>query len=164
VAGRILVGGIGNIFRGDDGFGVEVARRLASRALPRGVRVVDFGIRGHDLAFALAERWELAILVDAARRGGPPGTLYTIEPDLDALLAPSAAVETHGLHPARAFALVRALGAAPPPLRIVACEPLTLGDGEDEVAVRLSAPVEAAVEPAAALVLALVAEALGTNA
>jgi hypothetical protein len=59
---------------------------------------------------------------------------------------------------------VRALGAAPPPLRIVACEPLTLGDGEDEVAVRLSAPVEAAVEPAAALVLALVAEALGTNA
>ena len=77
---RLLVAGIGNIFLGDDAFGVEVAQRLMKRPQSDGVRVVDFGIRSFDLALAL-ERCDAAILVDATARGGAPGTLYVLEPD-----------------------------------------------------------------------------------
>src|SRR5439155_13673490 len=77
---RVLVAGVGNIFLGDDAFGVEVAQRLARRALPPEVRVVDFGIRGLDLTYALLDGYEAVILVDAAPRGGRPGTLYVLEP------------------------------------------------------------------------------------
>jgi hypothetical protein len=72
---NILIACIGNIFLGDDAFGVEVARRLANQALPEGVRVIDFGIRSYDLAYALMDDWEFVILVDAAPRGGLPGTV-----------------------------------------------------------------------------------------
>jgi hydrogenase maturation protease len=78
---RVLVACIGNIFLGDDAFGVEVAQRLAGRGLPEGVRVVDFGIRGLDLTFALLDDYEAVILVDATPRGGDPGTLYVLELD-----------------------------------------------------------------------------------
>ncbi len=81
----ILVAGIGNIFLGDDAFGVEVARRLSSRELPENVRVTDFGIRGYDLAYALLDGYDTTILVDACPRGEPAGTLYVIEPDLSHL-------------------------------------------------------------------------------
>ena len=79
---KILVAGIGNIFLGDDGFGVEVVQRLAKRAWPVGVQVVDFGIRGYDLALALTQDYAWAILVDAMPRGGVPGTLYVIDPEV----------------------------------------------------------------------------------
>jgi hydrogenase maturation protease len=82
-APRVLVAGVGNIFLGDDGFGVEVARRLAAEDLPDWVRVADFGIRGVHLAYELLEGYETAILVDAAPRGAPAGTVYVIQPDLD---------------------------------------------------------------------------------
>jgi hydrogenase maturation protease len=82
VTARVLVAGIGNIFLGDDGFGVEVATRLARVDLPEGVRVVDYGIRGMHLAYDLANGFDAAILIDATPRGGAPGTLYVIEPDL----------------------------------------------------------------------------------
>src|SRR3954447_3910403 len=82
---RILVAGIGNIFLGDDAFGVEVVRRLMSRPLPDGVRVADYGIRGYDLALALLDETnDVTIMVDAVPRGGPPGTLYVIEPEWEA--------------------------------------------------------------------------------
>ena len=81
---RILVAGIGNIFLGDDAFGVEVVNRLSRRALPDSVRVVDYGIRGLDLAYALLDDYDLVILVDAARQGEDPGTLYVLEPELTA--------------------------------------------------------------------------------
>ena len=81
----ILVAGIGNIFLGDDAFGSEVARRLLLKPWPAGVRVEDFGIRGFDLTFALMDGYDAVILVDATPRGGVPGTLYTIEPDLSEL-------------------------------------------------------------------------------
>src|SRR5271165_4572574 len=82
---RVLVAGIGNIFHGDDAFGVEVAQHLLTRPKPAGVAVVDFGIRGFDLAFALLDGYEISILVDVVERGGLPGTLYVIEPEIDRL-------------------------------------------------------------------------------
>ena len=82
---RILVACIGNIFMGDDAFGVEVAARLARKRLPENVHVVDYGIRGLDLAYALMDGYDACILVDAVPRGGAPGTLYTIEPDWDSV-------------------------------------------------------------------------------
>jgi hydrogenase maturation protease len=149
---RILVAGVGTIFLGDDGFGVEVSRRLAGRSMPEGVRVVDFGIRGLDLTYALLDGWDAAILVDAAPRGGQPGTLYVLEPTLDSGAPPE--VEPHAMDPAKVLALVREMGGTPPLLRVVACEPEAAGDFE----IGLSPSVAAAVDPAVALVEELVAE------
>ena len=85
---RILVACVGNIFKSDDGFGVEVAARLAGTGLPSGVRLEDFGIRSVHLAYELMEGYDVLVLVDTvARQAGPPGTLYVIEPDLEALAA-----------------------------------------------------------------------------
>ena len=81
----ILVAGIGNIFKGDDGFGVAVAQRMAGRPLPAGVTVKDFGIRGLDLTYALLDGYAAVILVDTAQRGEPPGTVYVIEPEASAI-------------------------------------------------------------------------------
>ena len=152
---RVLVAGIGNVFFGDDGFGVEVARRLGERPQPEGVRVVDFGIRGLDLAYALSDGYDAAILVDALPRGGPPGTLYVLEPEVAA--APTGTLaDTHGLDPARILSLLRTLGDDVPIVRVVGCEP-TLVAG-DEMTMGLSAPVAAAVDGAVTLVEALAAE------
>ncbi|HVH13782.1 MAG TPA: hydrogenase maturation protease, partial [Longimicrobium sp.] len=108
----ILVAGIGNIFLGDDGFGVEVVRRLAADALPAGVEVVDFGIRGMDLAYALQKPYAAVVMVDAAPRGGAAGTLYVIEPD-DGGDSP-AELATHAMDPVRVLRLARTLGGTPP--------------------------------------------------
>src|SRR4028118_1049391 len=81
---RVLIAGIGNIFLGDDGFGVEVVRRLADRPLPEGVEVKGFGIRGMDLAYALQDDYGLVVFVDATPRGGEAGTGYLIEPGIAA--------------------------------------------------------------------------------
>jgi hydrogenase maturation protease len=93
---KILVAGIGNIFLGDDGFGSEVARRLLKRRLPEGVIVEDFGIRGLDLAYALLERFDLAILIDACPRGAAPGTVSVIEPDP---AGHAAGIDPHSMDP-----------------------------------------------------------------
>ena len=79
---KILVACVGNIFLGDDGFGVEVALALSKRQLPESVSVKDFGIRGFDLAYALLDPWDAVIIVDALPRGEAAGTLYVVEPDL----------------------------------------------------------------------------------
>jgi hydrogenase maturation protease len=138
---KILVAGVGNIFFGDDGFGPEVLRRLRSRPLPEGVSAVDFGIRGLDLAFSLCDGYDALILVDAAPRGGAPGTLYVIEPE------GVPALETHGLRPE----VIRTLGGSVSRLRLVACEPGRLTEF-DEPTMGLSDPVAAAIDPAVALV------------
>jgi hydrogenase maturation protease len=77
----ILIAGMGNVFKGDDAFGVEVVQRLGRKALPDGVKVVDFGIRGIDLTYALLDGYRAAVLVDAVQRGGQPGTVYVVEPE-----------------------------------------------------------------------------------
>ena len=140
---RLLIAGIGNVFRGDDAFGCEVARVLAERPLPEGVVVRDFGTRGFDLACALLDGYDGAILLDAAARGRSPGTLYLIEP---ARAEAQATVEPHGLTPEHVLRLVAALGGEPPWLRVIGCEPSSLGD--EEGAMGLSEPVRAAVAEA----------------
>jgi hydrogenase maturation protease len=151
----ILVAGIGNVFLGDDGFGVEVARRLTARTLPAGVRVVDFGIRGMDLAYALLDPLDGLILVDAASRGEPPGTLYLIEPKLDP--DGPASLDTHGMDPVKVLALARTLGALPKQTFLVACEPAFLPPPEsDEVVMELSEPVRVAVDDAVHMVVSLI--------
>jgi hydrogenase maturation protease len=159
---RVLIAGIGNIFMGDDGFGVEVARRLALHKQPDAVRVVDFGIRGLDLAYALLDGYDVTILVDATPRAGEPGTLYTIEPDVnnpDHQGVREAVVEAHGMNPMKVFRLVRAMGGQLKRVLLVGCEPSTLGP-EEQGQMGLSEPVQAAVEEAVRLIESLVAEIL----
>ena len=143
----ILVAGIGNVFLGDDGFGVEVARRMASRPLPADVRVADYGIRAYDLAYAIVAGHDRVILVDACPRGGAPGTVYVIEPDLSTDgHAGHVAVDAHAMNPIAVLALARTLGADLRNITIVGCEPATLGPPEGHLG--LSEPVEAAVDEA----------------
>jgi hydrogenase maturation protease len=144
----ILVAGIGNIFLGDDAFGCEVIRALPARA---DVEIVDFGIRGYDLAMRLDEPWRAVVLVDAARRGGPPGTLYVIEPDQTPR---ELQIDAHALDPATVLALAAARQRV---VRLVACEPETFGTDEDP-ALGLSDPVAAAIPNAVALVERLLGE------
>lgn len=147
---RILVAGIGNIFKGDDAFGVEVAQRLARRPLPAGVKVVDFGIRGIDLTYALLDGYPFVVLVDAVQRGEPPGTVSLIEPEWSADEKPDPldlAIAPHDLDPAKVLRLVKALGGRCDRLVLVGCEPATFGD-EEEGAMGLSPPVAAAVDEA----------------
>ncbi|MGZ5020027.1 MAG: hydrogenase maturation protease [Chthoniobacterales bacterium] len=158
----ILVAGIGNIFLGDDAFGVEAVQRLARRELPAQVRVVDFGIRGFDLAYALMDDYDAVILVDAVPRGGAPGTLYTIEPDLNAaneVDAQDAMPETHGMNPMKVLAMVRALGGEPKRILLVGCEPSPLP--EDEERMELSEPVEKSLDEAVNIIEALIAKLQG---
>src|SRR5215510_12073163 len=122
----ILVAGVGNIFLGDDAFGSEVARRLAHRSLPENVLVVDFGIRGLDLVYELLNDYDGVIVIDATTRGGIPGTLYVIEPDLSELGKSTAEMELHGMDPVRVLALAHSMGADLKHVRIVGCEPLIL--------------------------------------
>jgi len=155
---RILVAGVGNIFLGDDAFGVEVAQRLARRALPQGVRVVDFGIRGLDLAYALLDKYEAVILLDAMPRGGRSGTLYVLEAPSEAT-SPSAEgmplVEGHNMDPARVLRLVASLGGPPQRLLIVGCEPESCGEDGD-IPTEMSTAVRAAVDEAIPLVESLI--------
>ena len=160
----ILVAGIGNIFLGDDGFGVDVARRLATRKLPAEVRVTDFGIRGFDLAYALQDGYETTILVDACPRGETPGTLFVIEPDLKALddpEAPQAVVEAHSINPMSVLRMARAMNIEPKNVLLVGCEPASLGGEQGEMG--LSAPVERAVEDAVKLVESLIEKILNKS-
>lgn len=152
---EILVACIGNIFLGDDGFGVEVAKRLAERRLPDSVLVRDFGIRGFDLAYAMIDA-EVTILVDAIKRGNTPGTVYVIEPDLSEIeSAQIMIVETHAMDPMRVLSMARSMGAELKSILLVGCEPETFGP-EDEGQMGLSEKVEAAVDEAVRLIESLV--------
>lgn len=160
---RVLVAGVGNIFLGDDGFGVEVVKRLSGRELPEGVEVVDFGIRGMDLAYALQDDYEVVIFVDATPRGQEPGTVYLIEPEIEE--DGEVALDTHGMDPVKVIKLSRALGAKPTRTLVVGCEPQAVLSGEDydDMLMELSEPVRAAVGEAVKLVESLVEEIYGED-
>ncbi len=158
-APRILVAGIGNVFLGDDGFGVALAERVSRLELPAGVKVVDFGIRGLDLAFAIEDGYDAVILLDATPRGQAPGTLYVIELDPDQEV--EATLDAHGLDPARVVGLLSVLGVTPPPMFVIGCEPSTLvSPDEEEIVAQLSEPVRSALEEAPRLVRSLLADLL----
>jgi hydrogenase maturation protease len=180
VTARMLIAGVGNIFLGDDGFGVEVASRLATADLPDWVRVADYGISGMHLAYDLAEGYDSTILVDATPRGGEPGTVYVMELDTS---APSAAaapaaheapaapemhtaheapgappagsgiplLDAHGMQPDVVLGMLNLLGAEPGQVFLVGCEPASTEEG-----IGLSEPVTAAVDEAVRIVLDLV--------
>lgn len=150
---KVLVAGIGNVFLGDDGFGVEVAGRLARRPQLDGVEVGDFGIRGLDLAYALMDGYDAAILVDALPRGEPAGTVYVMEPDLDQLDG-QAMIESHAMNPVEVLRLVKQMGGSASKVYVVGCEPGAVAP--DGGFVGLSEPVEAAVDEAVTTVEKLV--------
>jgi hydrogenase maturation protease len=172
--GRVLVAGVGNIFLGDDGFGVEVANRLRERELPDWVAVGDYGISGMHLAYDLAEGVQTAILVDAVPRGGEPGTVYLIEPEPTGVTgeagapgeadstfarAPAAAFfDGHGMQPDVVLSMLGSLGGQVDRVLIVGCEPATVGYG-----IGLSPAVAAAVDPAVTMVLDLISEQPGAS-
>ncbi len=159
---RILVAGVGNMFLGDDGFGGAVVERLGKRPQPAGVDIVDFGIRGIDLTFALMKGYDAAIIVDIAQRGGAPGTLYVIEPKISSSSDPHGALsDAHSAHPARVLSLMRALGGGTDRVRVVACEPTSVVDDEPEVVVGLSNAVDAAIDPAIAIIEGLLTDLRG---
>jgi hydrogenase maturation protease len=150
---RVLVAGIGNVFLGDDGFGVEVARRLLAEPAPPGVTVVDVGIRALHLAYELLDQPQLLLIVDAVSRGGPPGTLYLIDlegSDTPGCAAPGGAAgfaDAHSMSVSTVFAALGTLGGVTPRTRLVGCEPAFVGED-----MGLSAAVAAAVPQALAMV------------
>jgi hydrogenase maturation protease len=154
---RILIAGIGNIFLADDGFGVEVAGRLANRTLPAGVKVADFGIRGFDLACALMEGYETTILVDAYPGDGDPGTIFVVELDLKDLNSPAAGeglMDPHAMNPLNVLRMAASMGGELKRVLLVGCVPATLGPDEGQMG--LSETVTAAIDEAVKVVDSLV--------
>ncbi|MFD4138678.1 hydrogenase maturation protease [Streptomyces sp. NPDC058572] len=154
---RTLVAGIGNIFLGDDGFGVETVRLLAEHQLPDHVEVVDIGTRGVHLAYQLLDGYDTLVLVDATARGGEPGTLYLIEAATPGTVEPDGVpLDGHGMSPDTVLALIGTLCAGTggtPPRRtlVVGCEPACVEEG-----IGLSPQVTAAVPQAVQMVTDLV--------
>jgi hydrogenase maturation protease len=156
MTGRVLVAGVGNIFLGDDGFGVEVAKRLAGADLPGWVQVADYGISGMHLAYDLADGYDTAILIDTAQRGEEPGTLTVIEaghPQQTGALTESRLFDAHGMQPDVVLGVLDMLGAGSARVLVVGCEPASLDYGME-----LSEPVAKAVDAAVLLVMDLIAE------
>ena len=151
--GRTLVAGVGNIFFGDDGFGVEVAKRLAECELPDSVTVADYGISGMHLAYDLCDGYDRAILIDATPRGGSPGTVYVLEHEqpAEADEADASLFNAHGMQPDVVLGMLGMLGGTTTQTLIVGCEPEASGPG-----IGLSAPVAAAVDDAVRKVLELI--------
>jgi hydrogenase maturation protease len=159
---KILVAGIGNIFLGDDAFGSEVARRLMVERLPPEVRVIDFGIRTYDLAYAIMDGYDVTILIDITAQGHAPGTVYLIEPDLNQLEQLDANLaDAHSMNPARVLQMLRRFGSPPGKLYLVGCEPaiLEVEDGQ----IGMSETVEKSVPQAIEWVKTLVHDLLNEN-
>jgi hydrogenase maturation protease len=144
--GTVLVAGIGNIFLSDDGFGPEVARRLATRELPEGVKVVDYGIRGMHLAYDLLDGYDGLVIVDTLPRNGKPGDVVVLQVGPEDL--GTGDFDAHGMEPVSVLASLGTMGGELPPTYIVGCEPADLDEG-----MGLSLDVEAAIDRAIDAVL-----------
>jgi hydrogenase maturation protease len=154
------VAGVGNIFLSDDGFGPEVARRLAAAPVPDGVRVEDFGIRGVHLAYELLNGYDAAILVDAMPSGVPAGTISVLEPEVVAAGQgrTGSIIDAHSLAPDAILTLLGDLGGTVGKVLVVGCEPAEAGEG-----IGLSPSVEAAVDTAVAVVRDLIDNLTGSK-
>jgi hydrogenase maturation protease len=151
VSDQVLVAGIGNVFLTDDGFGSEVARRLAAEPLPQRVRVVDYGIRGMHLAYDLLDGYAGLVIIDALPGQGAPGDLSVLEVGPEDL--GEGELDAHGMAPVDVLAGLSRLGGSLPPTYIVGCRPADVGEG-----MGLSPAVAAAVEPAVELVFEVLSE------
>lgn len=160
-ARRVLVAGLGNIFLGDDGFGVEAVQRLARRPLPPGAETADIGVRGVHLAYQLLDGYDSVVLIDATARGGVPGTVYRIDgaeadpADGDVL------IDGHRMTPDAVLALLDTLsagtgGSRPGRVVVIGCEPAALEEG-----IGLSPAVADAVDKAVDVVLDVLREECG---
>jgi hydrogenase maturation protease len=162
---RILVAGTGNIFLGDDAFGVETVRTLTDSSLPTEVSVMDFGVRRYDLAQAMADDSQRkVIVVDTSGRGDPPGTLHLIEPDVGHLSEEVSVFNGFTLNSAAALLMARELNkdaVRPGNVFVVGCEPATL---ETEDAPELSPPVRSAVSAAVEMIHSLIDRLLNVEA
>jgi hydrogenase maturation protease len=139
---RTLIAGFGNVLRGDDGFGVEVLRRLGGRGIAsESVELLDVGTGGIRLAQELLGSYDRLIILDATTRGGAPGTLYTLTID-DVVAARD--IDMHTTIPSSALAVAKALGTLPPEMYLVGCEPAEV----DDFSIGLSPVVEAAADVA----------------
>jgi hydrogenase maturation protease len=152
----VLVAGIGNLFLTDDGFGSEVARRLAGEQLPDGVRVVDYGIRGMHLAYDLLDGYAGLVVVDALPSGAAPGELSVVAVGPDDL--GEGELDAHGMAPVSVLASLGKLGGALPPTYVVGCQPADVSEG-----IGLTPPVAAAVDGAVQLVIDVLREQLGRD-
>ncbi len=152
---NVLVAGIGNIFLGDDAFGVEVIKHIDITSLPAevrdGVKIADFGIRGVHLAYELLDGYDALVLIDAMPLGEAPGTVVTFEPDVESIDPTS--VDAHSMSPAVVLGLLAGMGGHVPRVVLIGCQPLTLEEG-----MGLSEPVEAALAPAAATVCEILSD------
>ncbi len=144
----VLVAGVGNVLRGDDGFGVAVVQQLAQRPdLPSTVKIVEVGIGGISLVQELLDGYDVLLIVDAVERGGPPGTIYLLEPEVPDLSEwpfeqrQDFLADMHMATPARTLILAKALGVFPPAVYMLGCQPTTC----DDLVIGLSPPVERAV-------------------
>ena len=154
---QILVAGIGNAWLRDDGFGGEVAKLLSEQELPAGVRVIDFGSGGLDLAYEAMRGYDALVLIDISRQGEPPGTLYVMEADeddVDGKIEDGQMLDPHGMDPQTVLRFVKAVGGWPGRVFVVACEPEVVED----VGFGLSDAVGGAIAKAAEVVLETVAE------
>ena len=149
---KTLIVGFGNVLRGDDGFGVEVVKRLACSALPPHVEILDVGIGGMHFILKLMEGFTEAIVVDALKGQGVPGTLYIFPPPADDLrVQAEEQIDPHVTEPVRAMQLAAALGILPAQVTLVGCEP------EDcEVRIGLTRAVDTAVDHAVEAIRQLV--------
>ena len=149
----ILVVGVGNVLQGDDGFGVELAWRLAKRKLPDGVKVIETGIGGMSIVQELMLGYDAVLLLDAHQSGAAPGTVRLLEPTLpdlsglDAHALRDYFADTHYATPMRALSLLERLGHLPRRVAVIGCEPTVV----EEMRIGLSAPVAAALDRAEAL-------------
>ena len=138
----MLVAGFGNVLRGDDGFGVEVVRRLHQPgAVPEGTVLLEVGTGGIALAQELLSPYDRLVVVDAMQRGGAPGTVYVLKVDSVETLR---SVDMHMAVPSRALGLAQALGGLPREVFMVGCEPVVV----DDLQMELSGPVEASMDAA----------------
>lgn len=161
MSGRTLVACVGNVLRGDDGFGVAVAQRLAAAPLPPGVELIETGIGGMSIVQQLMDGYDALVVVDAVDRGAAPGTVFVLEPELpDPRSMPTGEWQAlfsnlHLAEPYRICLLARGIGVLPSRVVLVGCQTARC----EELDETLSPPVAAAVGIAAERVRALLADA-----
>lgn len=160
---KILVAGMGNVLRGDDGFGVEVVNKLLAESLPKSVDVIEVGIAGLSLVQKLLEGYDVVIIVDTARRGGSPGTIYVMEPEVPKISLDTLDMKIlnyladgHYVEPSKVLALASGLGVLPKKVWIVGCEPAI----QEEFNIGLTDNVREAAKKAITIVLDLVTQEL----